>query len=148
MGKRLMSAISGATNPLGFQPAAWQTAVMSTATLATRLLWDSRLQESFTASLERQLVFAFVMVGIFLMTAMTRMISSYEKLAVEQVSLFNPILDQVKDGRNRKLLESKKSYIRVTLRNHSQQTLYFKTRRATHSMAGKRWLDSISFLSI
>jgi hypothetical protein len=134
-GTRLVSAISGASTLWGFMPAAWQTAVMGTMTLVTGY-FGFQTGGVFYALIGASAVFAFVMFGIFLMTLMTKMVSSYEKLAVEQVGLFNPILDHVKDGRNRKVWTLKNLTFEITVRNHSQQTLYFKIRRAAHSMAG------------
>jgi hypothetical protein len=136
LGTRIISAISGASTLWGFMPAAWQTAVMGAATLVTGY-FGFQSGGIFYALIGASVVFACVMFGIFLMTAMTRMVSSYEKLAVEQISLFNPMLNQAKDGRNKKTWTLKNLSYEVTLRNHSQQTLYFQTRRATHSMAGQ-----------
>jgi hypothetical protein len=117
-------------------PAAWQTAVMGTATLVTGY-FGFQTGGVFYALIGASAVFSFVMFGLFLMTMMTRMVSSFEKIAVEQISLFSPMLDQIKDGRNRKAWMLKNLTYEIILRNHSQQTLYFQTRRASHSMAGK-----------
>lgn len=68
---------------------------------------------------------------------MTRIVGTYEKLAVEQVSLFNPFLMQSKDGRNKKVWKLANLTYEITLRNLSQQTIYYQTKRAVHSMAGK-----------
>lgn len=80
-------------------PAAWQTVLVTGATTLTGYLgWQSA--GPFYACIGAAGVFALSMIGVFLATAMPKLTGVFEKLTVEQINIFNPILQQDKDGRN------------------------------------------------
>ncbi len=128
--------ISGAATLWGFMPAAWQTVLVTGATTLTGYLgWQSA--GPFYACIGAAGVFALSMIGVFLATAMPKLTGVFEKLTVEQINIFNPILQQDKDGRNRKVSILRNVTFECVLKNHSQQMVYFQIKRASQSMAGK-----------
>jgi hypothetical protein len=134
--KALWDFVSGATTLWGLMPAAWQTAAVAGATSLTGYFgWEHA--NPFYACIGAAGVFALSMIGVFLITAMSRLTGVFEKLTVEQINLFNPILHQDKDGRNKKVSFLRNLTFECVLKNHSNEIVYFKIKRASQSMAGK-----------
>jgi hypothetical protein len=134
--KRLLDFASGATTLWGLMPAAWQTVVVAGATTVTAYFgWQN--VNPFYACIGTAGVFALSMIGVFLATAVPKLTGVFEKLTVEQINIFNPVLQQDKDGRNRKVSVLRNLMFECVLKNHSQQIVYFQIKRASQSMAGK-----------
>jgi hypothetical protein len=134
--KKTWEFISGAATLWGFMPAAWQTVLVAGATSVTGYLgWQTATP--FYACIGAAGVFALSMFGVFLINAGAKLTGTFERLTVEQINLFNPTLQQDKDGRNKKIFLLKNLTFECVLKSHSQQMMYFKIKRASQSMAGR-----------
>jgi hypothetical protein len=145
--KTVWDFISGASTLWGFMPAAWQTVLVTASTAVTGYFGWQNLSP-FYAIIGAAAVFALTMIGVFLATAMSQMGSTFEKLTVESINLFNPMIHQDKNGRNKKITLLRNLTFECVLKNHSPHIIYYQLKRATHSMAGQTILGEPKLSSL
>jgi hypothetical protein len=133
--RRFWGLLSNAPTVWGFLPSSWQLAVAGAASAMTAWFgyWQGGI---FYALIGASMVFAFSMFGIVLWVFLTRSLSVFERLIVESVGPSQAHFHESKDGRNKKYWVIRGLTLECVLRNHSQQTVYFQIKRATHSMLG------------
>lgn len=134
---RVWGYLSGATTLWGLLPTTWQAAITTAATGVTGYFSYQEWGGVTWALLTSSAVFAMTSIGFWIWFGVTRLVSVFERLTVDQIAVVQAILHEEKDGRNKKRWLIKGLTLECHLRNHSPLTLYFKPKRIGHSMAGK-----------